>query len=404
MRKINLYNATLNSNALKGHLRILIALMVIACLGFAVGCRKKGPEPSTEKTGAATELPQVQENVLRLLAWEGYEPREYVEKFEDYIEGKYGKKVKMDISVSETADDFYNAIRDKSADLVTISHHTVKDKRYGFIKKKLILPFDLENIPNYSNLIPKLQKADYDSSEGKVFGIPVSNGPFGLAYNTGKVAEEPDSWGIFWEPEFKGKYVLSRHDYIYSVNVTALTLGYPKESISSYDVLNYKDFKDKLRELAVNANSFWSGTEKAEDIYGHSLAMIWGDSFSELKRMGETWKMANPKEGTIWWIDEYAMTWGLTDKPFLKKVAEEWINFSLSFDFQVNHLVRELRAYPVITNISDKLTEAENERIGNNNSPEKLSQKRILQDSFSERDRNGLKALWNEAMKGISAE
>ncbi len=386
--------------------------MIITGLVLVAGCRKKTPPPPAEDTQAAPQPAQEQqeqtaagrEDVLRLMVWGGYEPKEYVEEFEKEIEARYGRQVKMDVILAGSSDDFYAAIRNKSVDLVTISHHTIKDGRFNFISKKLILPFDLENIPNHANVIDELKMADYHVSDGKVYGIPIANGPYGLAYNTEKVTGTPDSWNIFWDPEFKGKYVLGAQEYLYNVNITALVLGYPRDSISHYDALNNNEFREKLRQLAVNAHAFWIGVDTPEDLFGQSLAASWGDSLSGLERMGEAWKMADPKEGTMWWIDEYAMTWALTDKPFMKKVAEEWINKSLSTAFQVDHLVRELQVYPAITHITDLLTDEEKGRVLTNGGPGGFSEKRILQHTYSQRDRNALKLLWEEAMKGIVVE
>jgi spermidine/putrescine-binding protein len=295
-------------------------------------------------------------DILRLLVWEGYTPEKYIADFEREIERRHGRRVKLAVSYAESPDDFFHSIRNQSVDLVTISHHTIKDERFHFIDKGLILPFEIKNIPDHRNIIPDLQKADFHFSNGKIYGIPVANGPYGLAYNTKSFQQAPQSWNVFWDPAFKNKYVIGAHEYIYNVNITALVMGYPRSQISSFDALNNIQFRKKLRQLAMNANSLWVGVDKPEDLMGMSIAASWGDSLSALKRRGEIWKMAVPKEGTIWWVDEYAMTLALKDKPFLKRVAEEWINRSLSPDFQIDHLIREVGIFPVITNIADNLT------------------------------------------------
>jgi spermidine/putrescine-binding protein len=336
-----------------------------------------------------------------LLVWEGYTPEKYVKEFEKEVEVKHGRKVKMEVTYAESPDDFFDSIRDNSVDLVTISHHTIKDERFHFIDKGLILPFDLKNIPNHVNVIPDLKQADFHFSNGKIYGVPVANGPYGLAYNTKIFKQAPQSWKVLWNSAYKNKYVIGAHEYIYNANITAMVLGYPRESISNFDVLNNKEFRAKLRQLAVNAHSLWVGVDKPEDLFGMSLAASWGDSLSALKRRGKIWKMADPVEGTIWWIDEYAMTGVLADKPFLKKVAEEWINKSLSSNFQIDHLIREVGIYPVINNITDKLTDQENKRV-HTGTPGSFMDKHILQATYSQRDRNGLQILWEEAMQGIS--
>ncbi len=110
--------------------------------------------------------------------------------------------------------------------------------------------------------------------------------------------------------------------------------------------------------------------------------------------------MADSVEGTMWWIDVHALTWSLADKPFIKKIAEEWINRSLEPDFQVDHLTREVGIYPVTTNIAGRLTNEEKKKVLYS-SPGEFTKRRILQQIHSQRDRNGMKALWNEALKGI---
>ncbi len=340
------------------------------------------------------------EEILRLLIWEGYAPKRYVEEFEREIEVKYGRKVRLEISFVDGSDDFYDPVRDKSVDIVSISHHLIKDKRFHYIAKKLLLPIDLKNIPNHSNVTPALKQADYHVSNGKIYGVPIANGPYGLAYNTGVLKQEPQSWKIFWDPAFKNKYNIGAHEYLYNANITALALGYPVDSISSYDELNNNEFKKKLRQLVLNAHSLWIGVDKADDLVGLSFAASWGDSLTSLKKRGEIWRMAEPAEGTPWWIDEYAITWALVDRPFMKKVAEEWINKVLSPGFQIENIVRRLTIYPVVTNISDELTDEEIERIQTGTSGSFLD-KRILQHTYSQRDRNGIRMLWKEAMKGV---
>ena len=180
-------------------------------------------------------------------------------------------------------------------------------------------------------------------------------------------------------------------------------MGYPRESISSYTFLSNKAFRDKLRQLAVNAHSFWVGVDKAEDLSGMTLATSWGDSMGPLKKRGEPWKMVEPAEGMPCWIDNYAITWALADKPFLRKVAEDYINSLVSKDYQVNHILRHMTLTPVTININDMLTTEEKERL-HLATPNFFAKNRILQTTYSKRDRNGLKFLWKEAMKGIKVK
>jgi spermidine/putrescine transport system substrate-binding protein len=214
---------------------------------------------------------------------------------------------------------------------------------------------------------------------------------------------EPQSWNTFWDPQFKGKYILGANEYIYNVNITALALGYPRDRIGDYDALNNPEFKRKLRSLVVNAHSFWIGVDKPDDLAGCPLATSWGDSLGPLKARGEPWRMAEPAEGTVCWVDNYAITWALQDKPLLKRVAEEYINQLLTPDHQVRHILRYMSLTPTITNIADLLTPQETSRLRLDD-PHFSETNRILQRTYSGRDRNGMKLLWDEATQGIALE
>jgi len=344
-----------------------------------------------------------EQHVLRLLIWEGYAPTQYVEAFEQEVEAKYGRKVELKISFCEGPEDFYAPIRTKSVDVVTLTHNYFKDERFNYIDGSLLLPIEIENLSNFQEVIPGLREADYLSSEGNTYGIPICQGPYGLAYNTDELEHSPDSWGILWDPEFRNKYVLGGNEYLYNISMTALAFGYARESISNYNVLNNSAFKEKLRQLTTNAHSFWIGQDSADDLSGNSLAAVWGDSLGTLKKRGELWELAEPKEGSLCWVDNYAITWALKDKPFLKKVAEEWINKLLESDYQVDYIVREITLGPVTTNIGDLLTAQEKDRL-RVGTPNFFRDNRIPTPTCSRRDRNGLKLMWAQAMEGIQLD
>ncbi len=389
-----------------GSFRSLLAATVLGLAlvcGAATGCdRSTSTEPaSSEGDGAGPSTDE--ELVLRLRIWPGYAPDEYVEEFETRIEKTYGRTVKLEVAYTDGgANDFYDPIREKSVDVVTITHHLFKDQRFRFIAKELLLPLDLERIPNFTKLLPTLRKAEHISSEGRTFGVPICQGPYTLAYNQELIRKAPDSWEALWDPAYRGKYTLAANEYLYNLNITALALGYPRESLSNYDAMNNSEFKEKLRELTTNAASFWIGADKPEDLSGLHLAAVWGDSIGRLKRRGERWATVVPKEGVPFWIDNYAITWALADRPFLKKVAEEWINALLGREYQVEYVVRELSLVPVIEGVETALTADERARLSLDE-PDGVRASRIVQPTLaSERDRNGLKRLWEKAMEGVA--
>jgi len=341
-------------------------------------------------------------NTLRLLVWEGYAPKKYVEAFEQYIEQKYGRKVNLEVACCEDSDEFYTETRAKRVDLVTLTHNLFKDERFNFIKNEMLLPLDLRNIDNFKHIANGLQNATFLHDQNDTYAVPICQGPYGLAYNADKMAG-PDSWQVLWKPEYKKRYVIASNEYLYNVCMTAMAWGYKENQIADFKSLNNKSFRAKLKELAQNADSFWTGQDTATALSGKSLATVWGDSLGTLRKRGENWHLSDPKEKSLCWVDCYAVTWSLKGKPFMKRVAEEFINSVLLPEYQVDHLFRELTLSPVTTNIGDKLSKKELSKL-NIDKPDYFSENRILLPTCSRKDRNGIKLLWNEAMKGINSK
>ncbi len=301
------------------------------------------------------------------------------------------------MSFVSNSDSFYDPVRSKSVDIISSSYHMFNDQRWALIDKGLILALDLDNIPNFKAISPVLQNAKYLNRRGQKYAAPLAQGPYGLVYNTKLVNNAPESWNVLWAPEYKGKYVIAENEYMNNCMLTALALGYPRDALHKFDVLNNNEFKKKLGQLAKNAHSFWDGIDKADDLFGHSLATSWGFALKELREKGEVWRLAEPKEGTVYWVDNYSITSALEDKPLLKKIAEEWINYTLSPEFQVEVVFRDLSCFPVTTNIQRKLN-IEEIGILHLDTPEKYQKGRIRESDLSLRDRNGLELLWKNAM------
>ena len=339
-----------------------------------------------------------EEQTLRLMVWEGYAPMGQAARFEQFIGRKYGIKLKMVISFVSNSDSFFDPIRSKEVDLVSPTYHMFKDERWGLMDRELVLPLNLDNIPNFDHISPTLRNAEYLDRGGNKYAVPLAQGPYGLIYNTQFIKEAPKSWNTLWDPMHRHKYVIAENEYMHNCMLTALSLGYPRDSIYRYDHLNNNEFKSKLNRLAQDAHSFWDGVDKTDDLLGHSLATSWGFSLKGLRQKGEIWKMADPKEGTVYWVDNYAVTWAVKDKPLLRKIAEEWCNFVLSPEFQVEVIMRDLSSYPVVTNIRNRVT-AEELELFHLDAPEAYQKNRISESNLSLRDRNGLKLLWENAMK-----
>jgi len=336
---------------------------------------------------------------LRMLTWEGYSPDAQVETFRQKMSEKYDERVNLEITYISSADEYFTNLRKGNVDIIVPSHNIIMDERYKLVSKGLLIPIDLNNIPNYSKIIPSLQKADYTTKDDKVYSVPLVHGPYGLAYNTKKLATAPDSWNTLWERKYKGQYTLSSDYFEANIYVTALALGVGKDSIADIKRLSKPDVQQKLSQLISGASHMWEGVDAVKDLENNQLGAAWGFSFPGLAKKGQTWAMADTKEGTTGWVDGHALGNTLKDKPKLKEIAEAWINYSLSDDFQLDVIVKGIGSAPVNTTIKNKMSTAEITAF-HMDDPDYFKNNRILWPTLNTRQRNFFKTLWEKALKG----
>ncbi len=326
-------------------------------------------------------------------------PENHQQEFIRLVKDKYDVDLKLEISYPFGGDDdLFPMLRDGKADIISMIHSMPGDKRFQLIRRKLILPLNMDNIPNYKNVISTLQKTDYYTEGDKIYAAPVAHGIYGLAYNTAIITEAPESWNILWDPKFRDKYTLGKESFIENVSITALAMGTDRNDIFDYRKLNTPDFQKKLAQLAVNAHSLWENVDKGEDLKGLSLAAVWGSSLPELEKMGETWKMSEPKEGSAAWVGIHVLGYALESNPGLKQIAEEWLNYLLTDEFQTQ-IVREMGAGQVTATVRDKLTPEEIERLHLDHPAGHFEKYHILHKVLEKTDRKGLRRLWDKALK-----
>ncbi len=339
---------------------------------------------------------------LRFLIWEGYAPYPQQQVFKQKIIEKYGIDLKFEVHHASNPDSFFNELRKGTVDIISPAHNLPKDSRYNFTTNGLTVPINLENVPNYDTLDPALQKRPWAVEDGKIYAVPIVQGPYGLAYNTAIVKAEPVSWNIFWDERYAGRYSVQKDYYELNVYIASLALGFGPDEIIHYDVIKGPALENKIRQLAIHADSLWTGFDKPIHFKGKALATSWRSTFPELNRLGESWRIAVPKEGTTWWVDTLMLSHTLKNNHLLKQIAEEWINFVLEPQIQTDALALNLGVFPVTTPALKLFSQ---QKTGQH---EAFNQNRLLKNHIpwqllNTRDRNAFSLLWKEALEARAA-
>jgi len=130
---------------------------------------------------------------LKITCWAGY-AKPYVDDFKDLIKKKYDFNLKIKISNPVDQDEFYEAAKSGSANLISPPQDMVKNpKFYCFTEGNFLLQTpDLNNIPNFKHILPFFQQDQALIHKELRYGVPYNCGPYGLAYNTEVVKSAPD--------------------------------------------------------------------------------------------------------------------------------------------------------------------------------------------------------------------
>ena len=333
---------------------------------------------------------------LRLCIWEGYAPDISVKKFEKSMSKKHGFPVTVDVEYATDTDHLYEVIRTNKADVISIAHSLIKAEKYSYIDRNLVLPLPIESMSNYSKLLATLKNADEAASGGKIYGVPIAHGPYGLAYNS-KLMTAPKSWKDLLDPQFKGKFSISEDQYEANVYIAALAAGVDRKDIFNLEKVATDKVRKNLRYLAKHARNLWEAVDNVSDLKGLSLAASWGDSLGGLNQIGEPWKFAEPKEGTTGWVDFLLINAQVKKDKRREKIAVEWLNYSIGNHFQKEVIVRSIGNDPSNSSLAKELSPALAKRH-HLDDPSYFKNHRILWQTLDVRTQNGFKLMWERAL------
>ena len=120
----------------------------------------------------------------------------------------------------------------------------------------LILPLNLENIPNHKDIFPALKR--YSGYQER-YGVPYQGGTVALVYLPAKVPFTPTSWKDFTRPEVKGKITFDRAWWLENFYVAAYIMG-QKRITGSWIVDHLDEVLETIKtQLAPSVKIWYKG-------------------------------------------------------------------------------------------------------------------------------------------------
>lgn len=138
------------------------------------------------------------EGEVDIVAWPGYIERGESDKNYDWVTG-FEKETgcKVTVKTAATSDEMVTLMNQGGFDLVTASG----DASLRLVAGKKVQPINVDLIPSWKTVDPRLQSAPWHTVDGVHYGVPYQWGPNVLAYNTTVFKEAPKSWSVVFEEQ-----------------------------------------------------------------------------------------------------------------------------------------------------------------------------------------------------------
>lgn len=205
-----------------------------------------------------------------------------------------------------------------SYDVIVPSDYMVE----RLIDEKLLLELDYANIPNFDKYIRKDCKNLYFDPDQK-YSVCFNTGTTVLIYNKELVKEEPDSWSVLWDEQYKDKVLMfnnSRDAFAIAQFMLGQSLNTDSEQEWLQSAQLLAEQKDKVNPVYVMDEVF-NLMESGE----YAFATYYAGDYVLMNENNENLGYCFPKEGVNDFYDAFCIPTCAQNK----KGAEAFINFML---------------------------------------------------------------------------
>ncbi|WP_206322540.1 ABC transporter substrate-binding protein [Streptomyces sp. HNM0575] len=314
-------------------------LKVLAASGAMLLAAACGSSGSSSSSTGAVDPPDLKpqkklgksEKSVNLIAWAGYAEDGSNDPKADWVtpfEKQTGCKVNTKTAAS--SDEMVSLMKTGQYDAVSASG----DASLRLIASGDAEPVNTKLVPNYKDIFKGLKNRDWNSVDGKPYGIPHGRGANLLMYNTEKVKPAPDSWKAVFDDAGKHKGKVTAYDSPIYIADAALYLMKHKPSLGIKNpyALDQKQFDasvDLLKKQNADIGEYWSDYLKEISAFKSGDSVVgtsWQVILNTAQDEGAKVKAVLPKEGSTGWSD----TWMVSSKAKHPNCAYKWLNHIVS--------------------------------------------------------------------------
>jgi putative spermidine/putrescine transport system substrate-binding protein len=304
--------------------RALEAAFVIGVVALALVVASCGGSDNKSSGVKGPDINANGEGKLNIVDWEGYTDPSFVKSFEQ----ETGCKVN-DVFAGSSNEMFtkFQSGGGGQYDLASFSG----DASLRAIKSGSVAPLDTSKLTNYKDLAPQLQSPEFNTQNGKHYGLSFMWGANVLIYNADKIKQNLDSWNALYDPKYKGKITVP--DNAIQIADPALQF-FGASNPYSIDAATLDKVKAKLKQQRSLVRKYWVLASDFDQLFKSGDAVIgagWPLMTVDLKKAGLNVKEVIPKEGVTGWSD----SWMLSNKARHPICAYKYMNYVTRPDIQV---------------------------------------------------------------------
>lgn len=215
-----------------------------------------------------------------------------------------------------TNEELYSKLKGGGAryDIVIPSDYMVA----RMIEEGMLEPLDFANIPNFENIYPQYRNPEYDPEN--LYSVPYTAGTVGIIYNTTRVQEPVESWGILWDERYSGDILMFSNSRD-AFGVAEKYLGF---SLNTTDPAELTACANLLLEQKPLVQAYVMDEIFDKMISGEAaIAPYYAGDYLTMADTNEDLAFSIPKEGTNLFVDAICIPKGAQQK----EAAEMYVNF-----------------------------------------------------------------------------
>jgi putative spermidine/putrescine transport system substrate-binding protein len=295
--------------------------MAVSLIAAGCGSDKKSGGSALKEIGDG-------EGALSLVAWAGYaedgttDPSvNWVKQFQD------DTGCAVSVKIGNTSDEMFQLMQSGDYDGVSASG----DASVRLIDAGLVAPVNTALFTNYADISPFLKDTDYNSSDGKNYGIPHGWGANYLMYDSAVVNPAPDSWGAVFDESSPYKGKITAYDAPIYIADAALYLASAQPDLKIKDPysLTQAQFDASVALLKKQhglIGEYWNNYALSEQAFEQGTIVL-GTTWQIIANLSvankDTLKTVAPKEGSTGWSD----TWMISSKAKHPNCMYKWMNY-----------------------------------------------------------------------------